>query len=664
MRIGKEILGDYLEGSSREWIIANGFGGYASSTAIGANTRKYHGLLFAAEEPPWRRMLLLSKLEEEILCDGATGLSTNKYPGTIHPRGYEHLEEFSLDYFPSFLYSAGVKLKKTVFMPRGWNAVVVSYEVLGSPGKCTMRIHPLINYRWIHEIAKERLGIYQQHAGKRSAEISKQPDGTILYLGSDLMRYSPSDLPEGQRWYRSMEYEREAERGYEYLEDHYCPGHFELTLDEGQIFHVVASGGFRGREAFEKFYTENPEELLRAKAKEVDRMKALVAGFEGRPRYLALAADSFLVEMGDGIGIIAGYHWFTTWGRDAMVALPGLCLVTHRFEEARQVLRGYASHLKDGLIPNYVGRGGASYNSADAPLWFIYALHRYLAYTNDAELAMGLWPKLNEIINGYATGTMGGLIRCDGDGLVSAGNQETQLTWMDAKIGRWPVTPRHGKAVEINALWYNALRTCEAVANRLGEDSSPYADLAGRARKGFAAFWNPEKKCLYDVLRPNERDASVRPNQLLAISLPFPLLDGDKARMILARVGEELLTPYGLRSLSPREAGYSGRCEGDQAKRDAAYHQGTVWSWLMGPYVTALLRYGGPDKNNVKKLLSPLLDRHLYANGLGTISEIFHGDPPHKPGGCISQAWSVGEVLRCYVEDAEGVRPEFEGGWA
>ncbi len=666
MRIGREILGDYREGSSREWIITNGLGGYASSTAIGVNTRRYHGLLVAPEEPPWGRMLLLSKLEEEILL-GETSLrfSANKYPGVVHPRGYEHLEEFSLDPHPSFTYTAGVRLKKTIFMPRGWNAVVVSYEVLELPEQCFMRIYPLINHRGIHEVAKERHGIYTQSSGKKGAEISKQPNGIILRMGSDLMRYIPSDLPEDRRWYRNMEYEREAERGYEYLEDHYCPGHFELELEEGLTVHVVATGGSNGREAFEEFYSEDPARLQKAMAKEEARAKALTGAFHGGPRYLALAADSFLVKMGGEMGIIAGYHWFTTWGRDAMVALPGLCLATQRFEEARRVLRSYAAHCRDGLIPNFIGREGASYNSADTSLWFVYALHKYLAYTDDVEFASKLWPKLEEIVQWYTIGTGGGLIRCEGDGLLSIGTKETQLTWMDAKVEGWPVTPRHGKAVEINALWYNALRMCWKIADRLGFDPSRYAGLASRVREGFASFWNPEKSCLYDVLRAGEKDASVRPNQIFALSLPFPLLGIQKAKTVLAKIEEELLTPYGLRSLSPREAGYFGTCEGDQTRRDSAYHQGTVWSWLMGSYITALVRYGGGSaRDKARGLLGALLGDHLYVAGLGTVSEVFDGDAPHTPRGCISQAWSVGELLRCYIEDVEGKRPAHEAKWS
>ncbi len=352
-----------------------------------------------------------------------------------------------------------------------------------------------------------------------------------------------------------------------------------------------------------------------------------------------------------------------------MISLPGLLLAMDRFEDAKGVLKAFALRCKRGLVPNFVGHGEAGYNSVDASLWFFYAVHKYLSYTGDMEFVEKLWPKLRDILRAYARGVEvkgEGIIRADDDGLISAGSRDTQLTWMDARIWGRAVTPRDGKAVEINALWYNALKTAELLSEKLGEDASTYGRLAQGVRESFNAFWNPDKKCLYDVIDKMGKDASVRPNQIFAVSLPFRILKKGKEKRIVSRVREDLLTPYGLRSLSPRESGYVGVYMGDQARRDLAYHQGTVWSWLLGPYVTAFLRtegYSRDGRRKAEELLKPLLGEHIRKAGLGTISEIFDGDAPHTPRGCISQAWSVGELLRCYVEDVLLERPEYEEDW-
>ncbi|MEE8167242.1 MAG: amylo-alpha-1,6-glucosidase [Candidatus Hydrothermarchaeales archaeon] len=653
---------EYREGISGEWLVANGVGGYASSTIIGVNTRKYHGLLVAPLNPPWQRRLFLAKLEEEInIGEKKFRISSNKYPEVVYPKGHEHLKEFNLSSFPTFLYSFGMEIRKTIFMPHQRNAVIIAYEVLKAHAPGRIRIYPLVNSRGIHEVTKAKQ--FEEHANGKAVTLSYRQG--MLLLGSDCMRYTGSGLLEEAKWYRNMEYEREKERGYEYLEDHYCPGFFELDVKEGSQFHILAAGGFNAEETFRELYSEKPKDYEVLMAKEEKRLKSISKGAPRELEYLARASDSFLVSMGTGKGIIAGYHWFSTWGRDSMISLPGICLVTKQYKDAKLVLKTLASYCKNGLIPNLIDATNGSYNSVDSSLWFIYAVHKYLTYTGDTTFVKELWPKIREILEAYAEGNGEALIRADEDGLISAGDEGTQLTWMDAKIGSGVVTPRHGKAVEINALWYNALKTAELLSREFGGDASNYMELSRRVREGFKAFWNPEKKCLYDVIR-NEKDASVRPNQIFAVSLPFRLLSKREERAVVSRVQEELLTPYGLRSLSPNEEGYIGRYSGSPTQRDAAYHQGTVWSWLLGPFVTALLRtenYSASSREDAKELLDPILSKHLQEAGLGTVSEIFDGSPPYLPRGCISQAWSVGELLRCYVEDIMLKRPEYEEDW-
>ncbi len=667
MLLGRSALRDYSEGVTREWIVANGLGGYSSSTVILANTRKYHGLLVAPLKPPWERKLFLAKLEEEVFLDGArVQLSVNRYPGVVHPKGHEFLEEFRLDAFPTFLYSFGWRLEKSIHMVHGHNAVVVRYKILeGGPG--IMRLYPLVNSRGIHELTRMRHQKFDVTAWEKGFNVAFGE--AQLIVASDAMRYQPSGFPEEARWHRNMEYEEEMKRGYDYHEDHYSPGFFELKVQEGSAFNLLATGGYGAERSFRELYSTDPSRFDELKKKEEKRLEDLKGILPVELRHLTGAGDSFLVKTGSATGVIAGYHWFSTWGRDAFVSLPGLCLVTGRFEEARGILRWYASYLRDGVLPNFVGSSGASYNSVDSSLWFIYALHKYLAYADDLRFCKEMWPAVEEIIAHYRDGVRLGescTARVDSDGLLKTLGRDSNVTWMDAKAGGRPVTPREGKPVEVNALWHNALMAASVMLKRLGKDSSLYTGMADAARAGFKSFWNRERSCLYDVLGEDGGDASVRPNQLFAVSLPFGLMGNKAEKMIIKKVEDELLTPYGIRSLSPKDAGYIGVYEGDQARRDSAYHMGTVWSWLMGPYISGFLKCEGRSQSALsksRKLLRPLMESHLMEAGLGTISEIFDGDSPHRSRGCISQAWGVAELLRCYVENIEGKRPANERKW-
>lgn len=668
---GRRFLGDYRLGTSKEWITTNGLGGYSSSTVILANTRRYHGLLFAPLKPPWDRRLFLAKLDEEVSIDGRTvALSVNQYPGIIHPTGHKHLKEFRLDPLPKFLYSFGIKIEKSIHMIHGHNALIVSYRILEG-GPANIKIYPLVNNRKIHAL---RRGVnhgdnFVVESWDRGLMVSSV-DGAKLIIGSDAMTYHPSSLIEDARWYRNMEYEEERRRGYDFHEDHYSPGFFEIKAVEDSRFNILASAGYKAESSFSAFYSQDLSLFEELKSREEERLRKIAGKLPIQVRHLASACDSFLVTADSQLGVIAGYHWFSTWGRDALVSLPGLCLVTRRFDDALKILRFHASYCRDGVIPNFIGESGAFYNSIDASLWFIYALHKYLTYTDDLKSCEKLWPIVEKIIANYKDGVRLGedcIASVDVDGLLDTIGEQSQVTWMDAKIGGHAVTPRAGKPVEVNALWYNALKVAEVMSKVLGYDSTYYEGMAEDTKKGFANFWNKSSECLYDVIGKDSGDPSVRPNQLFSVSLPFAVIEGYKAEKVIEKVEKELLTPYGIRSLSPSDEGYIGIYQGDQAQRDFAYHSGTVWSWLMGPYITGFLKtkkYSFGSREEARRLLKPLIKEHVKEAGLGTISEIFDGDLPHHPRGCISQAWGVAEMLRCYIEEILRRRPTYENKWS
>jgi len=670
---GKRICREYQAATSREWLLANGIGGYSSSTIIGVNTRRYHGLLIAAENPPWNRKLLLSKLEEEIAIENGKKfwLSANKYPGVIYPKGHKHMWEFRLDPFPTFFYVLpDIVVKKRIFMPHGVNAVVVNYKVTKRSGKeGKIRVFPLINSRGIHEITKverAKLRFTQRSKPKFVEIVDSHCHAPLLCMGSDLMEYRVSEQSEEERWFKNMEYERERERGYEYLEDHYNPGFFEFELKGSRSeFNLLATGGPNASENFWSIYSENPEDFRAEYLRATQRLEMLVQLFRshvpkknGELEYLARAADSFIAT---SRAIIAGYHWFSTWGRDSLIALPGLTLVTGRYEIARKILLDLGRRQKGGLIPNQFGEDWATFNAADVSLLFFYALYKYLTYTNDLETATELWPILEKIVASYVEGVKG-KIRMDEDGLIWSSRG---MTWMDVRIENEYVTPRQGKVVEINAQWYNALKIMEILAEKMDKENK-WVGKAEEVKKNFRKkFWNPSGGYLYDVIDSGLRDKSLRPNQIFAVSLPFPLLQGEEAKQVVSVVQEKLLTPYGLRSLESDDPRFKGAYKGGVIEREHAYHQGTVWSWLLGPFITAFIAVNGKRaRESALRFLEKLLDKHMLEAGIGTISEIFDGDEPHTPRGCISQAWSVGELLRCYVEDIEGKRPPFEDDYA
>ncbi len=602
----------YGAGASREWLVANGLGGYASSTAVGANTRAYHGLLVAALSPPTDRRLLLASLDEEI---NGFSLGNHQYPGVIHPQGFLLLQEFGFDPLPRFAYKAGdSRVEKTVFMIYGENTTIIRYSVEGN-GK--MRLFPLVHSRNFHAAAN--LPTILQEPLKSGVRLRSDKSDSSFSLISDKARYVQKE-----QVYYNFEYEAERLRGLSWKENLFCPGYFEIDVKNNIIFSIMASTWRRSM--------PDVEEALEH---EVSRLRGLKAPIQK----LALASDTFVVRRDQGKSIIAGYHWFDDWGRDAMISLPGLLLTTGRYEDAALVLRTFAAAMKDGNLPNDLG--AKSYNTVDASLWFIQSVGRYYDYSGDIELIRRFWPKLQEVISRYSS--QGENFGMDSDGLISAG---PALTWMDARVDEKPVTGRAGKACEINALWYKGLKTMERFAKALNEPWDN--DLAEKVKDSYQRFWNSETGCLFDVL--DHEDASIRPNQIIAAAVP-DLLPPLKRKSILEVVTKELLTPYGLRTLSPRDPRYVGRHEGEPRKRDGAYHQGTVWPWLIGPYVDALLSindYSKESKKKASEILRPLAELDVMA--INTMPEVFDGDFPHLPGGTISQAWSVAEVLRAWKE--------------
>jgi predicted glycogen debranching enzyme len=656
IEFGAPTCSDLADASTREWLETNGMGGFASSSIVDLNTRRYHGLLVAAIQPPVGRFVLLSKLEEALTLGGRRyDLSANQYAGVTHPQGHLLLDSFRLQPFPIFTYKVeDIRIEKSVFLVQGENTAVIRYELLGDlAGRaCELEIRPLIAFRDYHSTTHANNAIRRDVVESPGvATVTPYSGLPSLHFAHNADAVDPSGL-----WFYNFEYERERERGLDYVEDLFSPMLLRFNLARNPSPEIVAST--KPRQASEARQLQNLEIERR------DKLVASVSSADPFARLLTGAADQFLVARGDQKTVIAGYPWFGDWGRDTMITLPGLTLVTGRFDDARNLLRAFARSIDQGMLPNRFLEAGdrPEYNTVDATLWMFHAVSQYLSYTRDYDFVRSeMYAPLAGIIAWHERGTRYG-IRLDSDGLLHAGEPGVQLTWMDVKIGDWVVTPRTGKPVEIQALWYNALRVMEqlALAFNDGEQSKHYAAGAERARDRFAqAFWNETDGCLYDVVTGAQPDRSIRPNQIFAVSLPYPLLSGDRALRVVDVVEWELLTPYGLRTLSPRDPNYKGRYGGDSLARDSAYHQGTAWPWLLGPFLTAYVRvHGGGDE--VRRRADKFLDalrNHLWQAGLGQISEVFDGNPPHRPGGCIAQAWSVAEVLRTYIEDIQGRTP-------
>jgi predicted glycogen debranching enzyme len=648
---GREICGNLSQASRREWLVSNGIGGYASGTIAGLLTRRYHGLLVAALKPPVARTLLLTKLDEVATYDGSDyTLFANRWSGgEVEPHGYRYLERFHLEgTTPVWTFAlADALLEKRVWMEQGQNTTYVRFDLKRASRPLALQLKAVVNHR-------------DHHANTRACEwelsVERLPRGLKLwadqaapfYLLSDRARMTPARL-----WYRGYWLSVEAYRGLDAVDDNLHAADMEAVLAPGDPLTIVASteaepnldgrSALAGRQGYEQQLIEWAKPHLAPMLPAIER--------------LVLAAGQFVVQRKvqgalpdlDGRSVIAGYHWFSDWGRDTMIALPGLVLVTGRQEVAGRILKTFAHYLSKGMLPNRFPDLGEApeYNTVDATLWYFEAIRAYHQATGDRALLRDLFPVLQEIVDWHLRGTRYQIQVDPADGLVYAGEPGVQLTWMDARVDDWVVTPRIGKPVEINALWYNALQAMAMFARSLDESPDRYQSLAEQARSGFARFWNEETGYCYDTLDgPEGNDPTLRPNQILAVSLLHSPLPREQQRAVVDACARQLLTSHGLRSLSPDHPAYSSTYGGDRRTRDAAYHQGTVWGWLLGPFVRAHLKVYG-DPGAARSFLQPLL-RHLSDHGVGSVSEIFDGDPPFAPRGCIAQAWSVAELLHAW----------------
>lgn len=652
-----------------EWLVTNGLGGYGSCSISGVNTRKYHGLLIAALPLPFGRTIMFNHLSEQVMFpDGKRYWlgCEERSDGDIHLDGMKHLKEFRLEMgLPVWIFEIDqVQIEKRILLIHNQNTVHVSYRLLSGNISIRLRLQPSFHFR-PHE-----------------APVNSVIDEPYLVTSlDDHYQISTKNYPplrfkiEGENpkftlkssMFRNAFFRLESRRGYESIGDLWSPGYFKINLYPEKQVTLIAS-----TESWETINALNASEALLAENERRNQL-LLNAPLAAQTEFggeLVLAADQFIITpasriedaarakaLGDDIRtIIAGYHWFTDWGRDTMIAFEGLTLNTGRFQEAAWILRTFQHYVQEGLIPNMFPEGekGGLYHTADATLWFFHAVHRYVQFTEDRDTLRLLLPTLLDIIDYHVRGTQFGIGVDPNDGLLRQGAEGYQLTWMDAKVGDWVVTPRRGKAVEINALWYNALRLMEGWLQE--ENNHPAAqsmrEQAENAYNSFNhRFWYESGEYLFDVIDGEEgkNDPACRPNQLLAISLDHPILDRKYWKMVLDNVQERLLTPYGLRSLDPNHPDYKSRYDGDLRARDAAYHQGTVWTWLIGPFIDAWLKVHPGKIAEAHQFLNGF-ESHLVDAGVGSISEVFDAVNPFTPRGCIAQAWSVAEVLRCWIK--------------
>ncbi len=584
----KQICTDFEAASSREWLETNGIGGFASGTISGANTRRYHGLLTAALRPPLGRVTVLSKFDEVLEINGRQfELSTNQFAGGVAPLGYLLLAGFRLDPFPVWTYAVdGLEIEKKLFMVHGSNATVCCWSISkGLAENAFLVLKPLLSFVDYHSLQHQSPEIvFSYRVSPQIVSVTANGQTPSLRI-----HHNGAEIEDTGHWYNAFAYSIEEERGFDFTEDLYQPFAMKFDLAKGPVV-VMAS-------------TDDDAEIDYAvlESREIERRQALIddAGSKSEfEKQLVLAADQFIVARGSGETVIAGYPWFSDWGRDTMISLPGLTLATGRPEIARNILREFSEHISDGMLPNRFPDAGdeAEYNTVDATLWYFEAVRAYVEATDDSKFVHdNLYEKLADIVAWHLHGTRYN-IHVDTDGLLYAGDDDVQLTWMDAKIGDLVITPRTGKPVEIQALWYNALKVMADLANSFKdkEDEKRYRAMADLCKLSFnGAFWNEAEECLFDVVENGDRDGSIRPNQIFAVSLTHTMLDAERSAKVLAKVESELLTPVGLRSLSPSDARYCPIYIGSPLARDSAYHQGTVWGWLIGPFVDAYRKVNG-----------------------------------------------------------------------
>ena len=647
--------------ADREWLETDGLGGFASGTVDGVRGRRYHALLLAATMPPTGRFVLVNGLEAQVTTsDGTAVLQAQRYhPGGLHPDVTARLVSFGDDPWPTwrFRLEDGTVIEQQLFVRRGAPVTAIAWRRVEGSGPVALVVRPFLSGRDYHALHHENPAFRFAAADEAPGRIAWRPyEGVpgVLALHNGAYEAQP-------HWYRTFQYDEERERGLDHVEDLAAPGLLRFDLQEGEAVLLLAAetAGAGEPETLDRIRDSRaPAADVMKDLREVERRRRL-----RYPSRLHRAADDYLVRRGAGATVVAGYPWFADWGRDTFIALRGLCLATGRLDAARDILMQWAGAVSEGMLPNRFPDQGdePEYNSVDASLWYVVAVHEFLEASAaagrpvPADERAALARAVDAIVDGYARGTRYG-IRMDSDGLLAAGTDGVQLTWMDAKVGDRVVTPRRGKPVEVQALWINALRIAAALAGR------PEADWRRAAAAFHRRFWNPALGCLYDVVdvdhRAGEVDDSFRPNQILAVGgLPYPVLAGEVARRVVDAVEARLLTPLGLRSLAPGSAAYAPRYEGGIPERDGSYHQGTLWPWLLGPFVEAWVRVRGGTAVAVRqareRFLVPITE-HLAEAGLGHVSEIADAEAPHRPRGCPFQAWSVGELLRL---DRQVLRP-------
>ncbi len=635
--------------------MTNGLGGFACGTVSGANTRRYHGFLIASLKPPVERTLLVAKIELAVHYLGVeTDLSANEFlGGALSGQGFVHLESFAVqDGIPTWRYAvADALLEQKIFMAPGANTSYLRLELLRASAPLRLTLKPLLAYRDYHSHNRGAQP-FQLEADAAECRIQAFAGARPYRLSITAGRFSAA--PE---WYWNFWHRVEATRGLDAAEDLFMPGTFSVDLSLKSPVHLLAT-------AEPSAPAPGAEVLQGLKRSSQQLTAALPNTAPAWIHSLAQASDQFIVHRdavdtaGEGgaaaCSVIAGYPWFTDWGRDTMIALPGLATALRRYDVAAGILQTFAGFVDRGMLPNCFPERGAApqYNTADATLWMFHALDDYLQARRDPALTQKIFPILMSIIHAHVDGTRYGIHVDPADGLLCAGEAGTQLTWMDAKHGDRVFTPRIGKPVEINALWLNALDVAMRLAARVHDlpQKRFCQSLHARAGASFGRFWNQQRCCLYDVLDVEggcTADDSIRPNQILAVSLPYCVLDPGQMRAVVDCCARELLTSHGLRSLGPQEPGYIGRYKGDASQRDAAYHMGTVWGWLLGPFARAHYRVYG-DARLAQSFLEPVAQQ-LHSACLGTLSEIFDGDAPHNAHGCFAQAWSVAEILRSWL---------------
>ena len=656
--LNKDALTPLSVGVQKEWVLTNGIGGYAGSSVTGAHARKHHGYLIASLHPPVERFVILSKINECLIrSSGKKDFTVEQYlagdGSTAYREGIEYLNSFTYDGLVHFTTKAPeFTMTKTLAFEHGKNTIAVSYDIQNDGEAATLVLTPLFNYRVHHDASTvDTLKFDTTYEQPEIRLVPQQNKDVTIRLFTD----DGTVVPCEEKYTTGMQLQKELDVESDALDDNYTPYQIEFPLDAGcrKKISIVCT--------IEDVYEKDAFATAAAEMARFDALEKKAGYHDELAETLTIAADHFLAyRQSTGLmTVLAGLPWFTDWGRDTMIALTGLTLSTGRYQYARDILTTFARYVHHGMVPNMFPDEGTAplYNTADASMWYFYAVGKYLDYTGTPEdyafVQETIYPKLKEIIAAYEHGTDFS-IYMEEDGLIHAGSGLDQVTWMDVRVGDWVATPRHGKPVEINALWYHALCLMEEWATRFGEDGSHYAALAAHAKESFAKeFWNEKDGCLYDVVDGLEGDATLRPNQIYAVSLPHRMLDADKEKKIVDKVYEKLYAKTGLRSLSPDNKEYHPTYEGCLDKRDHAYHQGTSWGFLLGGFLTAYVHVYGTSKEVITQV-DAMLDatrEQFYHGCIGSIAEIFDGDEPHTSRGCYAQAWSVGEILRAYTED-------------